>query len=394
MAVVPTEEPGGDGLDPVEPTVAERLAGGPDRLGVVVITDRPWGSVGCRDQHLISALVRDVPGTRALFVSPPGSPWARGGARLVRRQLRPVTDVAGLAARRLWSFEPATWWPAHVDRRADERFVEAVQRATVQVGITAPVLWVSAPHGAKVLAATGWPCLYDIPPDPSIGVDGLAGEQTVTADEEFLLTEAAQTVACSPVLAEVAGSDAAVLANAADAAALRAPAHRPADLPPGPVAVYVGAVDGARLDLDLCADTARDLAGRARVVLVGPVSLSRHQLDGLREAGVIVLGPRPYRDVPGYLQHADVLLAPYRQDGSTDQLDPCALYEYQAVGRPVVATAVPATRARENIVVAEADFYAETARELLADLPPTRPVAVAQWSDRAAQAATLLAQHS
>ena len=52
----------------------------------------------------------------------------------------------------------------------------------------------------------------------------------------------------------------------------------------------------------------------------------------------MLLGPRPRDEVIGYLQHADVLVVPHVVTAFTDSLDPIKLYEYQAVGRPVVST--------------------------------------------------------
>ena len=57
-------------------------------------------------------------------------------------------------------------------------------------------------------------------------------------------------------------------------------------------------------------------------------------------ASVRLLGPRPYADVPGYLQHADVIVVPHRVDAFTESLDPIKAYECLAVARPVVATPV------------------------------------------------------
>jgi teichuronic acid biosynthesis glycosyltransferase TuaH len=48
--------------------------------------------------------------------------------------------------------------------------------------------------------------------------------------------------------------------------------------------------------------------------------------------------------VPAYLQHADVLIVPHVVDAFTGSLDPIKLYEYLAVGRPVVSTPVAGFR--------------------------------------------------
>src|SRR5205814_7982737 len=120
----------------------------------------------------------------------------------------------------------------------------------------------------------------------------------------------------------------------------RRPRPRPADLPNGLVALYVGSLHEARLDVELVGDLARSLP-QANIVLVGPNSLgaeSRRLLSA--ETNVYLLGPRPYRDVPAYLQHAEVIIVPHRVTPFTESLDPIKAYECLADATPTVATHV------------------------------------------------------
>ena len=49
-----------------------------------------------------------------------------------------------------------------------------------------------------------------------------------------------------------------------------------------------------------------------RLVLVGPVSLPGDVVAELeKEPAIHLLGPRPYDQVPAYLQHADVVVIPH-----------------------------------------------------------------------------------
>ena len=50
----------------------------------------------------------------------------------------------------------------------------------------------------------------------------------------------------------------------------------------------------------------------------------------------MVLGERPYEGVPGYLQHADVVVIRTGSTPFTESLDPIKAYECLAVGRPTV----------------------------------------------------------
>ena len=138
----------------------------------------------------------------------------------------------------------------------------------------------------------------------------------------------------------------------------------------------------------LCETLARQLGDAGTLVLVGPNALAAAAGASLRDAGVILLGPRPHDDVVAYLQHADVLVVPHVVTSFTDSLDPIKLYEYQAVGRPVVATAVAGFRDADDdrIVIADASKFADAVTAALGDAQPFPAGAdrdVADWNDRA-----------
>jgi glycosyltransferase involved in cell wall biosynthesis len=58
-------------------------------------------------------------------------------------------------------------------------------------------------------------------------------------------------------------------------------------------------------------------------------------------SNVHVLGPRPYNELPAYVQAFDVALIPYVLNQHTVSVDPLKLLEYLASGRPVVSTPLP-----------------------------------------------------
>jgi glycosyltransferase involved in cell wall biosynthesis len=78
-------------------------------------------------------------------------------------------------------------------------------------------------------------------------------------------------------------------------------------------------------------------------VLIGPPSpATAEPLRALAaREGVAVLGPRPYADVPAYLQGLDVGVIPFRaQDPYVQGINPNKIYQYLASGRPIVTTPV------------------------------------------------------
>src|SRR6185312_5614750 len=98
-------------------------------------------------------------------------------------------------------------------------------------------------------------------------------------------------------------------------------------------------------DLATCIRTAQELAKvSGTLVFLGPDALEPTQRASIESAGGLLLGARPHLSVPAYLQHADVLVVPHLVDSFTDSLDPIKLYEYRAVGRPIVSTPVAGFR--------------------------------------------------
>jgi glycosyltransferase involved in cell wall biosynthesis len=117
----------------------------------------------------------------------------------------------------------------------------------------------------------------------------------------------------------------------------------PADLAalPRPRIGYVGLLSHF-LDFDLLEAVRRNRRG-GTVVLLGPPSpaTAAQVADFARREGVAVLGPRPYAEVPAYMQGLDVGLIPFRaSDPFVQGINPNKVYQYLAAGLPVVTTPV------------------------------------------------------
>ena len=121
-----------------------------------------------------------------------------------------------------------------------------------------------------------------------------------------------------------------------------------------------------------------------RIVLVGPSSLDPAATADLASAGVQLLGPRPYHQVPAYLQHADVVIVPHVVSPFTESLDPIKAYECAAAGRPTVATPVAGFRSMgPPVTTADRDGFAAAVSGALTSgsVGPTVG-AVPSWQDR------------
>jgi len=121
-------------------------------------------------------------------------------------------------------------------------------------------------------------------------------------------------------------------------AAWRNPA-RPAEICrlPAPRLGYAGAV-AEWIDLELLAAIAAAFPA-ASLVLIGPTVGRVHpQSIFAAHPNVHWLGSKPHADLPHYMKELDVCLIPFRSNALTRGVNPNKLYEYLALGKPVVST--------------------------------------------------------
>ena len=357
---------------------------------LVVVSLEAWDGTWRRNQHLVARLLAADPELRVLFVEPAADPVHDLRRRTPARRglgLRSVDlpDAAG----RLWLCQPTKWLPRRLDPATDKRLSAAAIRAAGHVGMARPVLWLNDPLAADLLRRTGWPALYDITDDWLLADRSPREHDRLVECERYLLAHCRHVVVCSPRLLQTKKSDRLTLVpNAVDAAAYRADAPRPWDLPTGPIVMYVGTLHRDRLDVDLCVGLATSLRGTATFVLVGPVALDALDRTRLTDAGAVLLGAREHAIIPAYLKNAEVLVVPHVVTGFTDSLDPIKVYEYLAAARPVVSTPVAGFRelALGHVAVVPAvDFVVRTQEHLAA--PPARIASldeVPSWDVRAA----------
>lgn len=338
---------------------------------VVVCSLEDWDEVWRRNQFFVHRLLERDSELRVLFVEPS----RRAGGRSSLRELRDG---------RLVLFRPGKPLPRSVGPWADIALRRSVLRAVRRVGFSDPTLWLNDTTYAALAGV--FPTLYDITDDwllAPVPARELARRSRL---ERIALERAREVVVCSPALAASRGVHRPVelVPNGVEVAHFRAPQARPADLPRSPLALYVGTQHDARIDIGLVEETAAALPD-VRIVFVGPDVLSsgaRARLALL--PNVDLLGPRPYADIPAYLQHADVCIVPHHVTAFTDSLDPIKAYEARAVGRPVVATPVAGFRdlGPPVIVADRSSFPAAVAAALARRAPVLEPPPGIDWDDR------------
>lgn len=121
---------------------------------------------------------------------------------------------------------------------------------------------------------------------------------------------------------------------------LAAQSRRPSDVPlsPRPIVGFVGALY-QWIDWELIHRTAHDLP-EFDFVFVGPHD-RRHTTRRMPPLpNVRFVGPRPYDRVPAYIDTFTVGWVPFHQDAVGTAANPVKIYEYLALGKPVVTTPV------------------------------------------------------
>ena len=303
------------------------------RAWLIMFSGSPWQAAAHRQQ----ALARDLAGDRrVLFVDPPSN---RPRWRAAVRQL----DVS------LWQASALS--PLPFGRQFP--VANALGRRVTAHRLRS---WLDARPGPRVL----W-----VDEDLAAPAIGRLGERAVVYDAtdlDWTFTRPWNRWHLRRALrAAVRTADLVVASSAALPSRLPASRRPPVVVPnacdpdqfcpDGPVATwlrelprprlgYLGAIDTRAFDAPLVSAVAR-AHPEWTFVLVGPSTASgRAPLRGL--PNVHLINPVPYEDAPAVARGCDVGLIPYRVGGLIDYVHPKKLFEFLAIGLPVVATPLPA----------------------------------------------------
>lgn len=175
-----------------------------------------------------------------------------------------------------------------------------------------------------------------------------------SADTEKRLIEASQVLVSTAEtlrdrLAGLSGREVALAPNAVNTRLFRPGSHpRPPDLEEGDfVITYVGALWGEWFDWELLGEAARAYP-HALVVVIGDY---RGQFPD-PPPNLRFLGLKQQSELPAYLAHTDVAIIPWIVSRITDATNPLKVYEYLAMHRPVVASAIKALEGIPYVLLA------------------------------------------
>jgi glycosyltransferase involved in cell wall biosynthesis len=273
------------------------------------------------------------------------------------------------------------YWRWRLDERRSQH---ALQKGILQIPLDgllaepAPVLdafpasrhllLIEFPHPrffglAAAARGRGWICVYDMVDDWS-QFHRVGQAPWYQRDfEVHLLSTADAVVAVSPGLAqrarELAGRAAEIIPNGADRDVSKITQPRP--LERGEVTLgYFGHLTRAWFDWELVSAVAR-ARGDWRIHLVGYGDQPPKHLP----QNVVLHGKVPRSELASYAANWDVAVIPFKPSPLAASADPVKLYEYLAMGLPVLVTGVTPPPGTEGLVVrveGADSFIAETIR--------------------------------
>lgn len=288
-------------------------------------------------------------GRQALFVEPPHSYRSLLSHVLKRKRHEPFVE-------RPWPTRyPARWWPRMDQRRLNRMMRDRAhglrRRLERRCSLAEMAAIVVSPMWAPWLDAIpfGW-VVYDCIDDLSVHAPQGELLRLYQVWEAELIDRCHGAVVTAErlgarIAARRAGLPIATIRNGVDVDAFIASAGgpRPRDLPTGaaggrPIIGFVGALY-EWIDFELIRAAAERLP-ECDFVFVGPNNRPNDVESLSKLANVKLLGARPYIDVPAYIAAFDICWVPFAAGDISAAANPVKIYEYLALGKPVVTTPV------------------------------------------------------
>ena len=371
---------------------------------IVFISLEQWDEIWRRNQFLCVKLVERNPELKILFVEPSldvSNALRTGRAERILQRRKSSAGVEGrIVCTRPLKFFPNSWtWTRRINEGIARRGVLSLLR---KLGWGISVLWVNA-HGAVHMVGqmSESAMIYDVTDDWTQFPETPAALALIKAQDRELCMKANAVIVCSKELHQLKapltrkihlipnGVDASHYATALDN---QLPIPAEARDWKRPVLGYTGTVHPDRVDVFLVEAIAKRLPD-CTLAFVGPQMLPPKDSDRLKALpNVVLVGPRPYERMPEYMRVFDICITPHLVTPFTESLNPIKLWDYLAVGKPIISTPVAGFRDYPEFVylARNAEEFAQAVRESLQEntvLPERRRAEAAKHSwDRRVEA--------
>lgn len=348
---------------------------------LIFVSLENWDDIWRRNQFVCATLIERNPKLKILFVQPAldvSNALRTGRFKLLLQPRERTIDADGrIVCTRGLKLLPNSWtWARKVNEWMLRRHLQSVSR---ELGFHHPVLWLN-PHAAVHLAGHVGECavIYDITDDWSEPTQSAALRRLTIAQDEELCQRADAVIVCSEKLREKKQPltrHLHLVPNGVDPDHYATANDREQPLPAEaqqwrrPVLGYAGSVHPERVDIPLVEAIARRLP-MATLVFVGPLMLPENDLKRLAALpNVVLAGSRPYAQLPAYVRAFDICMTPHVVTPFTESLNPIKLWEYLAIGKPIISTPVAGFRDYPQFVylASDADQFAAAVGEALSE---------------------------
>lgn len=320
------------------------------RRSLVYVGFNRWDTIWQRSHHLAQELSRFY---RVLYVDPVAYSLPGYIRRFLQtdcsQNLLPKVDSVNNS---LTVFSPPPLLPFSLDNERINYFNHAglawmLKNVLRRLGMEAPILWITYPTQIVLVdALAGQLICYDCMDNyAAFYAPNSARARLANKLEMELLSRSNLVLATSASLQnrlEVYCSPVHLIRNAVSDHFLTYSGQEQKPLPDwpagyGPVIGYMGTIS-AWLDFEAILS----LAARHphwRLVFVGPTEISLSSIEF--PPNVFFLGSKTYDVLVAYVARFDVALIPFKVNELTLNVNPVKIYEYFALGKSVVATALP-----------------------------------------------------
>jgi teichuronic acid biosynthesis glycosyltransferase TuaH len=320
---------------------------------LIFVSMENWDEIWRRNQFICAGLTHLFPDLKILFVGLP-----RDVTNSLRRgdfsSLHRDSNVAkGAGYENITVLRPLKCAPnsLNVGRRLNEITMRAqIRRTAKKIGLRDPLLWLnphSALHMAGQMGEGGM--VYDITDDWTLVSSFPENQRRLIREQDQTLCRRADLViVCSTALEKSRRAISKKILHLPNG--VNPNHYRPAALPVNgsrrwtqPVFGYTGTIHPDRVDFELVVSLARAFP-HGSVVMIGFDHYGAAQARLASEKNVYFTGQVPYTRVPEYMAEFDVCVVPHVESQFTESLNPIKLWEYLAVGKPIVSTNVAGFR--------------------------------------------------
>ena len=120
-----------------------------------------------------------------------------------------------------------------------------------------------------------------------------------------------------------------------------------------PIIAYYGIISEWKINYKLLLNVANKL-NDFTFLLIGPdFDGSLNKFASKASSNIKILGKKHYHELPAYTRHFSLAMLPLNINKKTIPISPVKLFEYFAIGTPVVSTAIPECKKYKSVLIAE-----------------------------------------